>query len=70
MSDPKIEGLGVSLSELSESQKLIYEKIQFVNKRVFEQRRLVAVLQRARNSYFQELKREVLASKAGLNLDL
>ena len=54
---------------LSETAKLTFAYLQFTNARIMELRNMSALLQRAKNSYIDSLKKEVLAEKSGFLLD-
>ena len=42
---------------------------QFAHRRIYEAEGLRSVLQKAKNGYTKEIKKEILASKAGLSFD-
>lgn len=57
------------LSELSESTRAQIESLEFVDEKLTELRNMHALLQRAKNSYLESLKKEVISNKAGFLLD-
>ena len=52
-------------SKLSDNGKLILASLQFTTQRLQELTNMQALLQRAKNSYLETLKQEMLAQKAG-----
>jgi hypothetical protein len=61
----KLEDKEYSFDQLSEAGKTNFLFLNFVNERVRELNDHKALLQRARNSYVDSLKREMLSDKAG-----
>jgi len=55
-----------STDNLSDNGKVALASFQFTRKRIKELRNMHALLQRAKNSYIDGIKKEVLSSKAGL----
>ena len=55
----------INIDELSEVAKAQAASLQFANDRLKELINMQALLNRAKNSYVQSLKQEMLASKAG-----
>ena len=62
----KLDDEEYSLHDLSELQKEKVLTLQFVSARMEELRNHKAILQRAKNSYLESLKREMIAGKGGL----
>ena len=65
--DPKIK-IGdneYDSSKLSDNGKSILASLQFTTQRLQELTNMQALLQRAKNSYLETLKQEMLAQKAG-----
>ena len=56
-------------SSLSDNGKAVLTLLQFSTVRLQELNNMQAVLQRARNSYMDSLKQEILSQKAGYLLD-
>lgn len=52
-------------SKLSDNGKSILASLQFTTQRLQELTNMQALLQRAKNSYLETLKQEMLAQKAG-----
>lgn len=62
----ELEGVEYNSDQLSEYGKSQLHMLQFVYNEVGERRSQLALLDRAKMSYLGNLKREILASKAGL----
>jgi len=58
-----------NFDSLSETGKVKLSGLAFVMERIQELNNHQAVLQRARNSYGESLKKEMLSDKAGLSFD-
>ena len=56
-----------SISELSDIAKARLAKAQKIEEKILEKKKMIAVLNRAKISYIEELKKEILAVKAGFN---
>ena len=54
------------VKDLSDKAKATLASLQFANLRVQELENLQILLKRAKNSYIESIKEEVLSSKAGL----
>ncbi len=65
----KLDGRSYSTENVTEQGKALFALLQYVNTRVKEFENMIAVLQRAKNSYSDSLKKEILSNKAGLYLD-
>ena len=65
----RLDGVEYQTESLSENAKSALVLIEFIAKRVKELRDTQSLLQRAKNSYLDELKKEILASKAGFFID-
>lgn len=65
----RIEDAEYTIDDLSENGKFRLALFKFTEQRLHELNNLQAVLQRAKNSYVEVLRREVLADKAGILLD-
>ena len=61
----KIGGKEYSLDDFNESGKAQLASLNFTLKKIKELENMQALLQRAKNSYIESLKTEVLASKTG-----
>lgn len=55
------------LTDLNEESRGLASALQKVEKQIIEHQKLIAVLKRAKDSYIYDLKKNVLANKAGLN---
>ena len=62
----KFDGKEYDLSELTEGARAQFASLQFVEEKLKELNNMQALLQRAKNSYLDGLKREMIADKAGL----
>jgi hypothetical protein len=61
-----LDGKTYNVNDLSNEAKSKFVRLQFVNIRLEELNNMNALLQRAKNSYVDGLKKEMLANKAGL----
>ncbi len=57
------------LNELSESSRSQIASLAFVDEKLNELNNMHALLQRAKNSYVESLKKEVISNKAGFLLE-
>jgi len=65
----KLEDKEYDIENLSDQGKKILAYLQFINTRVREITDMQALLQRAKTSYVEGLKKEMLSKKAGLLFD-
>jgi len=65
----KLDNEEYDVSKLSDSGKATLASLQFVSQRIQELNNMQALLVRAKNSYVQSLKQEMLSSKAGYFLE-
>lgn len=56
------------VDDLSEAARAALASLQFADKRMLELNNMKSLLQRAKNSYINSLKKEMLSNKAGLLL--
>ena len=56
-------------ANLSEQGKAVLNLLQFSTQKLQELNNMQALLQRAKNSYIESLKKEILSQKAGYLLD-
>ena len=54
------------VENVSERAMRLVWKYQFTTKRLQELKDLLAVFQRAKNSYLEEIKKEIISSKTGI----
>ena len=64
----KLEDNEYELENLSDQAKATLASLQFATTRMQELINMQALLQRARKSYYENLKKEMLSSKSGLLL--
>ena len=62
----KLDDKEYEVENLSNQAKVTLASLQFANTRMQELNNMQALLNRAKNSYVESLKQEVLASKSGL----
>ena len=62
-----LEGKEYEVNSLSERLKEVMVTFEHVEKQLADKNNLLAVLTRAKKSYIEELKRDVLAEKAGFD---
>ena len=55
----------IDLSDLQDNQRFFVDRYNFTVMRLKELNNTLAILQRARNSYIAELKKEMISKKAG-----
>ena len=61
----KLDDREYDINQLSEDAKSQVVALKFVNNRMQELNNHLALLQRAKNSYLESLKKEVLSDRAG-----
>ena len=64
----KIDGVEYDFDSLSTEAKAILEKLQHTDKKIQDTTNLCALLNRAKKSYIQELKREMIQGKSGVDI--
>ena len=62
----KLDDKEYDVSELSEGARAQLASLQFVDEHLKEMKNMQALLQRAKNSYVESLKKEMISGKAGL----
>ncbi len=62
----KLDDREYDVEHLSGSAKDALQSFKFTNRRLRELENMRAILQRAKNSYLESLKKEVISDKAGL----
>ena len=65
----KIDDKEYSIADLSENAKSTLVSLQFAMARKDELINLLAILQKAKLGYIEEIRKEMLASKAGFSFD-
>ena len=65
----KFEDKEYEVENLSDSAKNTFASLQFVASRTQDLENMQALLQRAKDSYIDSLKKEILSSKTGIFLD-
>ena len=65
----KIDDKEYNIADLSENAKSTFLTLQFTMKRKEELVNMLAILQKAKISYIEEIKKEMLASKAGFSFE-
>ena len=63
-----LDGKEYSAEDIGEAAQAQLASFQFTEQRIQELTNMMALLQRAKNSYIETLKREMLSSKAGFLL--
>ena len=58
-----------NVENLTTQGKVVLESFEFTNRKLTELNNMQALLQRAKNSYVDSLKKEILSNKAGIILD-
>ena len=58
-----------SISDLNETARAQYSSLVFVDTKLQELSNMQALLQRSKNSYLADLKKEMLSNKAGFLID-
>ena len=62
----KLDDVEYDVEILSDEAKVTLSRFQFASSRIQELTNMQALLQRARNSYFESLKQEIISDKTGL----
>ena len=57
------------IARISDNAKATLASLQFANQHISELQNMSAILQRAKNSYMDGIKKEILAHKAGVLLN-
>ena len=65
----KLDDKEYNVSDLSETGKATLASLQFTTQRIQELNNMQALLVRAKNSYVEGLKKEMISSKAGYLLE-
>lgn len=65
----RFDGKEIEINTLTKIAKEAYLSMQFAEDKLRELHNLMAIFQRATNSYVESLKKEVISKKAGLILD-
>ena len=65
----EIDNKQYDLDELSDLAKSQVASLKYVDLKIREANNLKAILQRAKNSYIEDLKKEIISNKAGLFID-
>ena len=65
----KLEDKEYDANDLSDKGKAVLNLFHFSTQKLKELNNMQALLQRARNSYIESLKQEILSQKAGYLLD-
>lgn len=65
----KLDENEYDVSDLTENAKATLASLQFATQRIQELSNMQALLLRAKNSYIEGLKRELISSKAGLLME-
>lgn len=65
----QLDGKEYELDDTNESVKAKLASIQFVTKKIEELNNMQALLNRAKNSYIESLKNEMISKKAGFQLE-
>lgn len=55
----------IALSDLQDDQRFFVDKYNFTVMQLKELNNMLAILQRAKNSYITEIKKEMISKKAG-----
>ena len=65
----KIDGVEHDLDSLSQEAKGILEKLQYTETQIRDTNNLCTLLRRAKKSYIQELKRQMIEGKSGVDIE-
>jgi len=65
----KIDGAEYDVDELSDEARKHLIALQFATSKIQELTNMQALLTRAKNSYMESIKKEILSAKAGFILD-
>ena len=64
----KFEDNQYNLDDLSDSAKKKLLNLQFIDNKLQELRNMQALLQRAKNSYLDSLRKEIISNRAGFSV--
>jgi len=65
----KLDDKEYNVSDLSETGKATLASLQFTTQRIHDLNKMQALLVRAKNSYVEGLKKEIISNKAGYLLE-
>ena len=65
----KIGDTEYEIANISDNAKATLASLQFADQHISELKNMSAILQRAKNSYMDSIKKEILAQKAGVLLN-
>ena len=65
----KIGDTEYEIANISDNAKATLASLQFADQHINELKNMSAILQRAKNSYMDSIKKEILAQKAGVLLN-
>ena len=65
----ELDGIEYDVDSLTGEASATFNSIKFVMSRINELSNMQALLQRAKNSYIESLKKEILSNKAGFSID-
>lgn len=65
----KLDGKEYEFNDLSDQAQAALSSLNFANKRMQELVNMQALLQRAKNSYLESLKREMISKKSGFLIE-
>ena len=64
----KLSDIEYDVQNLSDKAKILVNNMQFITKRLNELNNMQALLTRAKISYIESLKKEIISKKAGLSI--
>ena len=65
----KLEEKEYEIETLSDKAKATVNALQFTDSRILEMQNILALMQRAKKSYIESIKKEMIAEKAGFLLE-
>ena len=65
----KLDDTEYDIEEMTDKAKGTISRLQFVDKQLLELSNMQSLLRRAKKSYIETLKKEILAAKAGFTFD-
>jgi N-acetylglutamate synthase-like GNAT family acetyltransferase len=65
----RLDGSDYDIEKLNNTAKNSINSVIFIDQRISELNNMQALLQRAKNSYLETIKKEVIADKAGFLLE-
>ena len=63
-----VDGVEYDFGSFNQDAKALLKKLQHTNKKIQDNKKMCALLTRAKKSYMNELKQEIIAGKSGVDV--